>query len=71
MGDGEYWAIKPASDTQSASHALARPIVVWNLRNAFDRLAASAGVFVLDDSWGHNSHQRREGDRERVKCKVT
>lgn len=27
----------PASDTQSPAHALALAIVVWNLRNAFDR----------------------------------
>lgn len=42
MGAGWYRAIKPASDTQSASHSLA--IVVWNLRNAFDRLAVPAWV---------------------------
>lgn len=41
VGTGQ---LSPASDTQSASHSLARPIVVWNLRNAFDRLAVPAWV---------------------------
>lgn len=39
-----YWAIKPVSDTQSASHALALAIVVWNLRNAFDHFTVSVWV---------------------------
>lgn len=41
-----YWAIKPVSDTQSASHALAQAIVVWNLRNAFDQYGVSVWVLV-------------------------
>lgn len=44
MGAGWYRAIKPASDTRSASHSLALAIVVWNVRNAFDRLAMPAWV---------------------------
>ena len=36
VGIGWYLEMKPASDTQSTSHALAQAIVVWNLRNAFD-----------------------------------
>lgn len=50
VGGGCKWELvgtgqlSPASDTQSASHSLARPIVVWNLRNAFDRLAMPAWV---------------------------
>lgn len=42
MGAGWYRAIKPVSDTPSASHSLAVAIVVWNLRNALDRLAVPA-----------------------------
>lgn len=43
-GWGWHWAIKPASDTQSASHALAQAIVIWNSRNAFDRFGVSVWV---------------------------
>lgn len=43
-GGSWYWAIKPVSDTQSASHALAQAIVVWNLRDAFDHFAVSVWV---------------------------
>lgn len=41
---GWYWAIKPVSDTQSASRALAQAIVVWNLRNAFDQCGVPVWV---------------------------
>ena len=60
---GWYWAIKPASDTQSASHALARAIVVWNSRNAFDRFGVS--VWVLFWTTPGDKTATREGKERR------
>lgn len=58
-----YWAIKPASDTQSASHALAQAIVVWNLRNAFDQYGVS--VWVLFWTTPGDKTATREGNERR------
>lgn len=60
---GWYWAIKPESDTQSASHALAQAIVVWNLRNAFDRFGVS--VWVLFWMTPGDKTATREGKERR------
>ena len=56
---GWYRAIKPASDTQSTSHALAQAIVVWNLRNAFDQYGVS--VWVLFWTTPGDKTATREG----------
>lgn len=56
-------AIKPVSDTQSASHALAQAIVVWNLRNAFDRFTVS--VWVLFWMTPGDKTATREGKERR------
>lgn len=58
-GETWYWPIKPVSDTQSASHALAQAIVVWNLRNAFDRDGVS--VWVLFWTTPGDKTATREG----------
>lgn len=62
-GVGLILAIKPVSDTQSASHALAQAIVVWNLRNAFDRFTAS--VWVLFWTTPGDKTATREGKERR------
>lgn len=62
-GVGLILPIKPVSDTQSASHALAQAIVVWNLRNAFDRFTASA--WVLFWTTPGDKTATREGKKRR------
>lgn len=67
MGAGWYRAIKPASDTRSAPHSLALAIVVWNLRNAFDRLAVPAWVLFWR-SPEDITVTREEKEKRQMRC---
>lgn len=60
-GSGWYWAIKPESDTQSTSHALARAIVAWNLRNAFDQHGVSVWVLFWTTPWDKTATREVKG----------
>lgn len=53
------------SDTQSASHALALAIVVWNLRNPFDRLAVSVWVLFWTSPGDKTAIRERQERRQK------
>lgn len=59
------------SDTQSASHALALAIVVWNLRNPFDRLAVSVWVLFWTSPGDSGSRERQERRKKSWRAGVT
>lgn len=64
MGMGEYLEMKTVSDTQRASHALARAIVKWNLRNAFDQYMVSVSVRLDGNKTATREEKQRTEDVE-------
>lgn len=55
--------IKSASDTQSASHALAQAVVVWNVSYASDHFAVCVVILVKTAT--------REGKERRCRTPLT